>query len=355
MSKDYVTCVSAPRDAASFPLISIIMNCYNAADTLREALDSVLAQSYTHWEIIFFDSGSEDDSFVIAQEYAARLTQKNADTPRQSDCFPLIHCIAHGERVVLGEARNLALAQARGEYIAFLDCDDVWLPQKLALQVQGMQDKPYIDVLCTDTEIFMHGSQREGRRLFAQTTPACGAVFSELVQRQWIVLSSVMLRASTLHYWSDKAVLVGHEGFFDPRLQLAADADLLYRLAYLGQCDFIACVLTRRRVHTHSITLQQWEKWPEETRAILAKLQTVFLDFSDAYPDVEEALLQRAFFQEAILFWKQGKGQQARRMLWGAQALRLKYVLFMLVSFFPPSFFSCVARYYSYLPYFLRK
>ncbi len=344
--------VSPASSEESSPLVSIIMNCYNASATLQEALDSVLAQSYTAWEIIFFDSASTDHSLHMARAFAHALNEK-AHTGQECG---VMHCIAHPRRVVLGEARSRAVRCAQGQYIAFLDCDDVWMPQKLALQVACLQAQPHMDVVCTNTEFF--SAEKNGAKLFDTAVPARGHVFATLVQRQWMVLSSVMLRAQALHIWQQKSALLGHTGVFDPCLQMAADADVFYRLAYAGQCDFIAQVLTRRRMHEQNITLQQWEKWSVETRFILAKLRRVCDDFDENFPHVVHILTQRALFQEAVALWRQGRGKEARIVLFQKGkhwSFTPKKIFFTLLSFFSPKLFDCVARMYFSFPAFLRK
>ncbi|MEJ2405866.1 MAG: glycosyltransferase family 2 protein, partial [Candidatus Thiodiazotropha sp.] len=108
------------------PLVSIVMNCYNGERFLREAIDSVYEQGFQDWEIIFWDNASTDSSAEIAQSYDERVKYFLAD-----------------ETAPLGEARNHALKQASGKYIAFLDCDDLYLPEKLEKQVALMESGDY--------------------------------------------------------------------------------------------------------------------------------------------------------------------------------------------------------------------
>lgn len=107
------------------PLVSVVMNCYNSSRYLREAIDSVLAQTYQNWEIIFWDNQSSDASAEIFNSYS---------DPR------FRYCLAP-EHSKLGRARNLAVAQARGDWLCFLDCDDVWLPNKLEQQIAIIADE----------------------------------------------------------------------------------------------------------------------------------------------------------------------------------------------------------------------
>lgn len=101
------------------PKVSVIVNCYNSAKYLREALDSIVAQTFGDWELIFWDNQSTDKSAEIVKSYADERI-KYFYAPRHT---------------TLGEARNLAIDKASAEWIAFLDCDDLWEKNKLEKQV----------------------------------------------------------------------------------------------------------------------------------------------------------------------------------------------------------------------------
>ena len=103
-------------------LVSIIMNCYNGQRHLKKAIDSIYQQDYHDWEIIFWDNASNDDSAKVAKCYDKRLKYFLAPS-----------------NTSLGEARNIALQKACGKYVAFLDCDDKYLPEKLTKQVNMME------------------------------------------------------------------------------------------------------------------------------------------------------------------------------------------------------------------------
>ena len=103
---------------ASELLVSIIINCHNGEKYLRNAIDSVFSQTYGSWEIIFWDNWSSDNSAEIARSYGSVVKYF------RSESFTSLYA-----------ARNYAIAKACGDYIAFLDCDDVWLCNKLEVQV----------------------------------------------------------------------------------------------------------------------------------------------------------------------------------------------------------------------------
>ena len=112
-------------------IVSIITPFLDAEDFLQEAIESVIAQTYEHWELLLVDDGSTDNSTAIAQRYAARYPQK-------------IRYLEHENHQNRGKStsRNLGIQQARGNYITFLDADDVFLPQKLERQVAILETHP---------------------------------------------------------------------------------------------------------------------------------------------------------------------------------------------------------------------
>lgn len=105
--------------------ISIITPCFNGAQTISETIESVLNQRYQDWEMIIVDDASTDASAAIIRSYTAkdaRIRYLRTDAPSGSPALP----------------RNIGIDNARGRFIAFLDADDVWLPEKLEKQVAFM-------------------------------------------------------------------------------------------------------------------------------------------------------------------------------------------------------------------------
>lgn len=118
------------------PLVSVIIPVHNGALYLRAALDSVFAQTYRFFEVIVVDDGSVDDSGVIAQS------------------FPEVRYI-HQPNQGVAAARNHGIEAARGEFLAFLDQDDVWMPDKLKLQLDYLLSHPEVDYTLTQQKYFL--------------------------------------------------------------------------------------------------------------------------------------------------------------------------------------------------------
>ena len=109
------------------PLVSILMNCFNGEKYLHQALESVLNQTYSNWELIFWDNQSSDNSAEIFNKYKdKRMTYYLAD-----------------EFTDLGGARSEACKYIKGDYLAILDCDDIWFPKKLEVQLDYLKNPEY--------------------------------------------------------------------------------------------------------------------------------------------------------------------------------------------------------------------
>src|SRR5215467_8081888 len=117
-------------------LVSVIINFLNAERFIREAIESVLAQTYDNWELLLVDDGSSDLSTEIAKEYAKRYPEK----------IKYLEHEGHQNRG-MSASHNLGIANANGEYIAFLDADDMYLPFRLEKQVTIMNKNPDIGMV----------------------------------------------------------------------------------------------------------------------------------------------------------------------------------------------------------------
>jgi glycosyltransferase involved in cell wall biosynthesis len=121
----------------SSPLVSVITPFLNGGDWLQQAVDSVIAQTYTNWQHILIDDGSGAEVTAIAKDYAARYPDK-------------IICTEHPAHVNRGvtASRNQGINQATGELVAFLDSDDCWLPDKLQKQIDIYRQYPQAGMIC---------------------------------------------------------------------------------------------------------------------------------------------------------------------------------------------------------------
>jgi len=125
------------RRPISHPRVSVITIFLNAEEFLAEAIESVLAQTFCDWEYLLVDDGSTDASTAIAKDYVARYPEK-------------IRRLEHPAHINRGMSatRNLGLRHALGDYVAFIDADDVWMPSKLADQVAILDAHPEVGMVC---------------------------------------------------------------------------------------------------------------------------------------------------------------------------------------------------------------
>lgn len=325
---------TGPADA---PCVSVIMNCLNSAADLPETLASLAAQTFRDYEVIFWDNGSTDKSPEIAKGFGPALRYFRGDTT-----------------VPLGAARNLAIAQARGELIAFLDCDDLWLPEKLERQVELFRANERLGLACTDTELF--DGKRTLGTMFASGRPARGMVFAQLVTRQWISMSSAMVRRQALaglvpagsgDAWSG--------GWFDESLNVCEEADVFYRIAHDWELDHLNAPLTRWRVHGKNTTFRKFGQFAAETRLILAKHRRLYPEYDRKWPELVALLERRAAFQQAVDLWRNGQNARARACIAPICGMGRKYQLFWLATWLPGRMFDLAARLYFALPAWLRK
>ena len=244
--------------ATSVPLVSIIMNCFNGEKYLREAIDSVYAQTYKNWEIIFWDNASVDSSREIATSYDQNLKYYHAETNTQ-----------------LGEARNLALSKAKGKYIAFLDCDDLYWEDKLSVQVSVMEDDSYV---------MSYGSvdiiDKKGRLIRSlNTRNNSGNIFESLLRKYEINMQTVMLRRSILENdWCR----------FNDLLTYSPDYNLFMQIASRFPVGVINNVLAKYRIVDGSLSTTKLGVVSSEMKTTLDKIFGKNTDIRMSYYDAAE-------------------------------------------------------------------
>jgi glycosyltransferase involved in cell wall biosynthesis len=228
------------------PFVSVIMNCYNGEKYLAQAIESVLAQTWTHWEIIFWDNHSTDQSAAIFKSY---------DDPR-------LHYHYAPNHTLLYEARNYAIAKARGNFLAFLDVDDWWAPQKLALQLPAFDD-PEVGMVCSN--YWIHSQIKNKRWQALPLSPPSGWVMDALLKRYYVGLLTLVIR---------KTAFASLDYPFDPRYHIIGDFDLVIRLAAAWKLGVLPTAIAFYRVHGanetgkhHARHLAEIEQWIEEMAA----------------------------------------------------------------------------------------
>lgn len=223
-------------------LVSVVTPFYNAARYLEEAIASVRAQIYEDWELLLADDGSDDGGSDIARRWAAQDAR--------------IRYLEHLQHARRGTAatRNLALTHARGEFIALLDADDVWLPHKLAEHVAILRAQESADWVAGRSEYFYDDNAkppyfpREAAAGF-YTPPILLKLSAPLGEPSPPTPSALMLRRSRLG-----AIGAFEESFGHPHIQYYEDQAFLAKLYLHAAGTIVDRCCTRYRLHGNSTT-----------------------------------------------------------------------------------------------------
>lgn len=264
------------------PKFSVIMNCLNGERFLREAMDSVYAQTFKDWEIIFFDSGSTDKSVEIASGYDSEVKIFRLEKP-----------------VPLGQARQEAIDKATGDFLAFLDVDDIWLPFKLQVQYDVMKsgdyDICYGGIQCID----------DRGRLLQKVMPihSTGPMFEKMLFQSEGCWSNTVINRIRLQRSGVK---------FNPTFRSSSEPDLVIRLlATEGTGLVVNQVLTKYRICNSSVTSNTIACWADERFATLERLVREKPEIKELYPAAFKAAEARGYYYKARYLIDQKKYREA--------------------------------------------
>jgi glycosyltransferase involved in cell wall biosynthesis len=223
------------------PLVSVVIPCYNAAAFLRETIASVLAQSLEDVEILCVDDGSSDSTTDVIASF--------------SD--PRIRAFRQ-ENAGVSVARNRGIAAARGDYIAFLDADDLFEPLNLDRKVAFLESEPTYGLVYAQELIF----DSESGRVMGQSRGWPVPELRDLLEMRAGINSpsSVVVRTS----------LIRAIGGFDPSLSTSADWDAWIRLAARTRFGYIDEILSRYRTHEGQMHLNI-DRMSADIRRVIAK------------------------------------------------------------------------------------
>ena len=270
------------------PLVSVIINCYNGDAYLKQAIDSVIKQTYLNWEIILWDNVSTVDIKSIARSF---------NDPRIK-----YHLATH--HTALGEARNQAISVAKGAYLAFLDSDDLWGNKKLESQVNLFQKDDGLVLVYTDVESFNASGNR--RRHGGYKRYYRGEIFGKLIEDYFLIMSAVMIRAET--YFT-------HQISFNPKFQMVEESDVFTRISLYGRADYVDEVLSYWRVHKNSVTWSNYGLIASESEEMIYGLIEDFPGIQEKYP--KQFLSKKSWIlrQKILSLWLNNNGGEARSLI----------------------------------------
>src|SRR3989441_12330 len=210
------------------PRVSVVIPVYNGERYLADAIQSVLDQTYQNFEVIVVDDGSTDESAEVAQRFG--------------EAIRYVHQANGG----VCKARNTGIAAAQGGYVAFLDQDDLWLPDKLATQVAYLDGHPEVGAVYCQCQVIGHAELRSN---LYYSEPVKDDVIG-IMRGPYLLMTSAMFRGDVLR----------KIGGFDEALIGAGyeDGDLTIRVTEVAPIAFLSQVLAVYRVHSTNSMNNEW-------------------------------------------------------------------------------------------------
>ena len=204
------------------PKVSVIIPVYNGSTCIREAVDSALAQDFKNFEVVVADDGSTDDTASLLLSYGDKIR------------------VLKFEHRGISATRNAAIAVSLGEYIALLDSDDLWEPEKLGLQVAYLNEHDDCGLVYSYSSNFTN--KDEGAVSVIMKTDFEGLCFKDMFLKGGLVNSTIMYRRGVFD----------SVGGYDESIAAMEDYELNLRIAREHKIGRVPQRLTRRRIHPDS-------------------------------------------------------------------------------------------------------
>ena len=271
----------APEKMRGRSLVSVVIPTFNRTLVTIAAIESVLAQTYPSFEVIVVDDGSTDGSGDVIEEFVSRKTNDS-------------HRVLFTRQPNQGAsvARNTGIAEARGEYIAFLDSDDVWVPEKLEWQVKALEQfKDESSVCVTDARLV----NASGMDLGSFESAGRGYTQEIGIERD----ASKLLAESFCGYWMStllvRADTIRKIGCFNRNISFVEDRDLQFRLSLVTSIAYVnkPLIRTDRTPTPPGVTPRPWDKQEVQFRQQQLMLEN-WLKMGNSLPQDIRATVRRS-------------------------------------------------------------
>jgi glycosyltransferase involved in cell wall biosynthesis len=249
-----------------FPLVSVIVNCYNGETYLADAIKSVLYQSYKNYEIIFWDNQSKDKSASIYKSFRDKRLKYYYAKKHTS----------------LYEARNLAVKKAKGKFISFLDVDDLWIKNKLSLQIRKFNNTK---VKLVYSNYYILNQFTSLKKIAYKKKLPEGIILKYLLKNYFIGICTVVLK---------REIFTKYKKTFNKNYNIIGDFDLFIRLSRNFHFASVQSPLSIYRIHNKSFSNNNYQMHINELKSWINS-QKIFSKNSLSY------LHQKIFYMEAIL------------------------------------------------------
>ena len=296
------------------PLVSFIMNCYNGEQYLKRSLDSIIGQTYSNWELIFWDNCSTDRSKEIFDSYKE----------------PRFKYFRSEKNVNLGQARAWAVEKCQGDYIAFLDVDDEWFPKKTEIQVTEMQKDDYV---LSVTGLYNTPEDDHSDKRPFHIPDSSGYLFEkELINFNIGMVESMIKREALIKKGLN----------FDPEVKASEEYCLFMQLIYDEKICVVPEILAQYYFHKNSLTNKSIDRWYIERFYTLNKILEKHPEAEQRYPQAFVEARARGYYYKARYLHSIGNIKAARECLKGIRKVNRKYMLLYLLTFFPAAVWNKV-------------
>lgn len=284
-------------------LVSVIMNCHNGEKYLEESLVSLKKQTYKNFELIFFDNSSQDKTKLIFIKHRDKR-------------FKYFYS---KKKMNLGKARKLAYSKAKGKFISFLDSDDYWHKNKIKKQVNLLSNRKYGLALC-NTYFF---NKNTSKPLYKKPFKI-GYRFYDLIKNYNISFDAVMFRKEYIDELK--------EGF-NEKYNIIHDLDLIIRLSYLYEINYIHELLSYWRIHEGSDSFLKMNKINKEKKEFIKIISKKFLN-NKLFQDSKKFFLKNIYYEELIHSLIRNKKKISLKIIFKLKGYK-KTFLFLPILFFP--------------------
>jgi len=299
------------------PTVSVIIPTYNRAHLIGKAIKSILNQTFQDFEIIVIDDGSTDNT---------EETVKNFNNFK-------IRYIRHTNNRGVSVARNTGIRVSRGKYIALLDSDDEWLPEKLEKQIKTFKsESPEVGIVYSNV---LHIDE-SGKNMHKLTNPKKveGHIYEDLLGGNYVGTSSTLLI---------KKECFNRVGLFDDLLKAENDWDMWIRIAKYYRFALIKIPLVKYRFHSNRISNNP------ELKIIMAR--RILVKYANELKE-RRGTHSKHYFNIGNRFYNMGKMKEGQRYLLKAISLNpfcIRYYICMFGSLFGPKCFICFMNIKRYL------
>jgi glycosyltransferase involved in cell wall biosynthesis len=302
-------------------LVSVIIPAFNSERYLSDAVESVLNQTYKNFELIVVNDGSTDRTEEILKQYFDRIQ----------------YIYQHNKGVAA--ARNTGIRVSKGEYVAFLDSDDIWAKNNLRLQINYLKNNPDIGLIYGEIVNFNgHETDEELWSVIMETPRPKGHIFQDLILACLFQTSTVMVRRRVLDT----------VGFFNESLPLGEDYDLWLRIAANHKVGYVPDMLCKYRRHASSLTATNLLEMPWELKVVERALK-MFPQEKEKIPSLKlRKRFAKTYFHNGYAAFLRGQYSLANssfRKSLSFMPFNTRAIIYFLISRFSPRHGSIIINF----------